>query len=412
MADFQLVAPYQPAGDQPAGDRAARRRLRRGQEHQTLLGVTGSGKTFTMANVIAQHGPAGAGHVAQQDARRPALRRVQGVLPAQRRPLLRQLLRLLPARGLHPPARHLHREGRRDQRGDRAAPAGLHQRPGQPRRRDRRRQRLVHLRPGLARRLPQDDGPAQAGRRHRPRRDAAEVRRHPVRPQRRRRSSAASSACGATSSSSGRPTRRSATGSSCSATRSRRWPTIDPLTGAVLETHQEMYVYPAKHFVLPEERIKGAVESDQRGAGASGSSSSRSRASSSKPSGWRPGRATTWRCSWRSATARGSRTTRRHLSGRKPGETPNTLLDFFPPDSLLFIDESHVSVPQIRGMFAGDFSRKSTLVEHGFRLPSALDNRPLRFDEWEKKLEPAAVTSRPRRATTRSRCPAARSSSR
>ena len=76
----------------------------------------------------------------------------------------------------------------------------------------------------------------------------------------------------------------------------------------------------------------------------------------------------------------------RHLSGRKPGETPNTLMDFFPTDSLLFIDESHVSLGQIRGMFAGDFSRKSTLVEHGFRLPSALDNRPLRFDEWEKKL--------------------------
>ncbi len=83
----------------------------------------------------------------------------------------------------------------------------------------------------------------------------------------------------------------------------------------------------------------------------------------------------------------------RHLSGRKPGETPNTLLDFFPTDSLLFIDESHVTVPQIRGMFAGDFSRKSTLVEHGFRLPSALDNRPLRFDEWEKKLGPRIYVS-------------------
>ena len=77
----------------------------------------------------------------------------------------------------------------------------------------------------------------------------------------------------------------------------------------------------------------------------------------------------------------------RHLAGRKPGETPTTLLDFFPPDSLLILDESHVTVPQIRGMFAGDFSRKSTLVEHGFRLPSALDNRPLRFDEWEKKFD-------------------------
>jgi excinuclease ABC subunit B len=83
----------------------------------------------------------------------------------------------------------------------------------------------------------------------------------------------------------------------------------------------------------------------------------------------------------------------RPLSGRKPGETPNTLLDFFPPESLLFVDESHASLPQIRGMFAGDFSRKSTLVEHGFRLPSALDNRPLRFDEWEKKLGPRVYVS-------------------
>ena len=144
---------------------------------------------------------------------------------------------------------------------------------------------------------------------------------------------------------------------------------------------------------LPGQALRPARGADQGGrrersarSWRSGSRSSRSRASSSRPSGWRRGRGTTWRCSWRSATARGSRTTRRHLAGRKPGETPNTLLDFFPPDSLLIIDESHVTVPQIRGMFAGDFSRKSTLVEHGFRLPSALDNRPLRFDEWEKKF--------------------------
>ncbi|HEV3121426.1 MAG TPA: helicase-related protein, partial [Isosphaeraceae bacterium] len=75
------------------------------------------------------------------------------------------------------------------------------------------------------------------------------------------------------------------------------------------------------------------------------------------------------------------------------GEAPNTLLDFFPQDCLLFIDESHVSVPQIRGMFAGDYSRKTTLVEHGFRLPSALDNRPLRFDEWETRLGPRVYVS-------------------
>jgi len=76
----------------------------------------------------------------------------------------------------------------------------------------------------------------------------------------------------------------------------------------------------------------------------------------------------------------------RHLTGRKPGETPYTLLDFFPSDFLTIIDESHVSVPQIGGMYEGDRSRKTVLIEHGFRLPSALDNRPLRFDEFSGKI--------------------------
>jgi excinuclease ABC subunit B len=75
----------------------------------------------------------------------------------------------------------------------------------------------------------------------------------------------------------------------------------------------------------------------------------------------------------------------RHISGRKEGEPPYTLLDFFPDDFLVFIDESHQTVPQIRAMYNGDRSRKETLVEHGFRLPSALDNRPLKFHEFEKK---------------------------
>ena len=77
----------------------------------------------------------------------------------------------------------------------------------------------------------------------------------------------------------------------------------------------------------------------------------------------------------------------RWFSGRKPGEPPYTLIDFFPEDFLMIVDESHVTLPQVRGMFAGDHSRKLTLVEHGFRLPSALDNRPLRFDEWEKRVK-------------------------
>jgi excinuclease ABC subunit B len=83
----------------------------------------------------------------------------------------------------------------------------------------------------------------------------------------------------------------------------------------------------------------------------------------------------------------------RHLTGRKPGEPPPTLLDYFPQDFLLFIDESHIAVPQIRGMYRGDRSRKQTLVEYGFRLPSALDNRPLKFEESEARMSQVTYVS-------------------
>ena len=83
----------------------------------------------------------------------------------------------------------------------------------------------------------------------------------------------------------------------------------------------------------------------------------------------------------------------RYLSGRAPGEAPPTLYDYLPEDALLVIDESHVGVPQIGAMYKGDRSRKETLVEYGFRLPSALDNRPLRFDEWEARAPQAIFVS-------------------
>jgi len=83
----------------------------------------------------------------------------------------------------------------------------------------------------------------------------------------------------------------------------------------------------------------------------------------------------------------------RHLTGRRAGEPPPTLMDYLPPDHLLFVDESHVSIPQVRGMYRGDRSRKTTLVEHGFRLPSALDNRPLSFEEFERRLNQVIYVS-------------------
>ncbi len=83
----------------------------------------------------------------------------------------------------------------------------------------------------------------------------------------------------------------------------------------------------------------------------------------------------------------------RHLDGRPPGSRPSTLIDYFPPEMLVMIDESHITIPQINGMYRGDYSRKSTLVEHGFRLPSALDNRPLQFEEFESLVNQAILVS-------------------
>ena len=83
----------------------------------------------------------------------------------------------------------------------------------------------------------------------------------------------------------------------------------------------------------------------------------------------------------------------RHLDGRSPGQPPSTLLDYFPKDFLLFVDESHMSIPQVGAMFKGDRSRKNTLVDYGFRLPSALDNRPLQFSEFQDRIGQAIYVS-------------------
>ena len=245
----------------------------------------------------------------------------------------------------------------------------------------------------------------------RPRRDAPEVRRHPVRPQRRLPSSGASSASGATWSSSGRPTRRSASGSSSSATRSRPSPSIDPLTGSVIEKKQEMYIYPAKHFVLPEERIKGAVEAIQAGAGAAAQDRSRTRASCSKPSGSRRGRGTTWRCSWRSATARGSRTT----AGTSPAASRarrRTPCSTSSRPTACCSSTSRTS----RSRRSAACSRATSAARA--RSSSTASASPAPWTTARcgstsgRRSSGRGSTSRRRPATTRSRCRAARSSSR
>jgi excinuclease ABC subunit B len=160
---------------------------------------------------------------------------------------------------------------------------------------------------------------------------------------------------------------------------------FDPLTGNAIRRHDKIAVYPKSHFVAPRDRTKRAVETIKEELG--------------------------WRRSILESEGRlleaqrlhqrtmfdlemmreigychGIENYARHLTGRAPGEPPPTLLDYLPDDALIIVDESHQTVPQIRGMYHGDRARKEVLVAYGFRLPSALDNRPLNFEEWEHRV--------------------------
>src|SRR5947209_12720087 len=158
---------------------------------------------------------------------------------------------------------------------------------------------------------------------------------------------------------------------------------INPLTGELLQSEEQLFIYPAVHYVMPEERVEGAVKSIRDELDL---------------------RVMTLRGEGKLLEAQrliartkydlemilevgycsGIENYSRHLDGRKPGEKPYTLIDYFPKDYLLVIDESHVTLPQLKAMYNGDRQRKEVLVEHGFRLPSALDNRPLKYEEFEQ----------------------------
>ncbi len=165
-----------------------------------------------------------------------------------------------------------------------------------------------------------------------------------------------------------------------------------PTSGEAAAQKDETYFYPAKHFVMPEDRIKAAVGEIRREL--------EERLEELKRQGklleaQRLSARTKFDIEMllEAGFCPGIENYSRPLSGRPPGSTPDTLFNYFPSDFLFFVDESHVTVPQVRGMYAGDRSRKLTLVEHGFRLPCALDNRPLMFDEFEKKLHRTVYVS-------------------
>ena len=159
---------------------------------------------------------------------------------------------------------------------------------------------------------------------------------------------------------------------------------IDPLTGEILDDFDRITIYPAKHFVISEDKIQGAVtgiraELEER--------LSQLESNGKLLEAQRLGSRTRYDCEllMEIGYCPGIENYSRHFTGLPSGQRPHNLLDYFPDDFLTILDESHVTIPQIGGMYNGDRARKETLVKHGFRLPSALDNRPMRFDEWEQK---------------------------
>jgi excinuclease ABC subunit B len=388
---FELVAPYAPAGDQPAAIDALVRGVEEQRASQVLMGVTGSGKTFTMANVIARVG-------------RPTLVLSHNkTLAAQ---LYAEFRDFFPHNAVHYfvsyydyyqpeayiPQRdiYIEKDAAINKEIDRlrlAATSALVSRRdvivvasvsciyglGSP---DDYRAMVVRLASGI--RLGRDALLEQLVAVHYERSDMALERgKFRVR------------------------------GDSIDvwppydelAVRVEFWgdtvesiAVIHPTSGEVAARKDEMYFYPARHFVMPEDRIKAAVSTIRAELDA--------RLEELKSQGklleaQRLNARTRFDIEMlmEAGFCPGIENYSRPLSGRAPGSTPTTLFNYFPDDFLFFVDESHVTVPQVRGMYAGDKSRKTTLVEHGFRLPSALDNRPLKFDEWEKRLHQTVYVS-------------------
>ena len=167
---------------------------------------------------------------------------------------------------------------------------------------------------------------------------------------------------------------------------------IDPVSGDKLEEMEDISIYPAKHFVMPEGKIEGVIESIERELVPW---LKELRSQNKDFEAQRLEARTRYDMEMLSEIGycHGIENYSRHISGRAPGDRPFSLLDYFPDEFFMVVDESHVAIPQIRGMYAGDRSRKETLVKYGFRLPSALDNRPLRFDEWESIVKQVLLVS-------------------
>lgn len=391
MPDFKIVSDFQPTGDQPQAIEKLTEGLGKGHRHQTLLGVTGSGKTFTMANIIDR-------------VQRPTLVMAHNkTLAAQ---LCSEFRDFFPENAVEyfvsyydyyqPEAyvpRHdlyIEKEAEINDEIDKlrhSATRSLFERrdvvivasvscifglgspeeylnfvislkKGEQRNRERILRQLVDMQ------YQRNDFELSRGR-FRLRGDTLEIQ----------------------------PAYEEM------AVRIEFWGDqverivhLDPLTGEILSQPEQVDIYPAKHFVTSREKLEAAIvdieeELEQRLA--------EFKAQGKLLEAQRLEMRTRYDLEMlrEAGYCNGVENYSRHLARRASGSSPSTLLDYFPDDFLLFIDESHIAIPQIRGMYHGDRSRKETLVEYGFRLPSALDNRPLNFEEFERCVDQAIYVS-------------------
>jgi excinuclease ABC subunit B len=394
MPDFQVVSPYQPSGDQPQAIEKLVEGIHRNEKFQTLMGVTGSGKTFTMAHTIAR-------------INRPTLVISHNkTLAAQ---LYEEFKELFPHNAVgyfvsyydyyqpeaYIPQRdiYIEKDASRNDDLDRlrlAATSNLVSRNdvllvasvscifglGSPKeyrnsvvpiRKDEPTDRDDMLRKLLDLQYARNDIDFKRGT-FRVRGDVVEL--HPSYEE--------------------FAYRIEFFGDDI-----QNIDAINPLTGEILSSHESIFIYPAVHYVMPTDRLEGAVanikaELDMQVMHLRGEGklleAQRLLARTKydleliQEVGF---------CS-------GIENYSRHLDGRKPGEKPYTLIDYFPKDYLCVIDESHVTLPQIKAMYNGDRQRKEVLVGHGFRLPSAMDNRPLKYEEFEQMVNQVVfVTATP-----------------
>jgi excinuclease ABC subunit B len=391
MAEFQLVSNYEPKGDQPKAIAELTDGLKQGEKYQTLLGVTGSGKTFTIANVIANAGKPAIVISHNKTLAAQLYGELKGFFPDDAVEFFISYYDYYQPEAYVPASdTYIEKDTSVNDDIDRLrlrATSSLLERDdvvivasvsciygigspkdwkelllflevGQEKERDQILKELIDIH------YSRNDIEFARGT-FRVRGDTIEI--HPAYEE--------------------TAIRLELFGDSV-----EKISVVDTLKGEILEEKKRVAIYPAKHFVTTYPQLEKAIkeidlELEERLAWfrSQGKLLEAQRLESRTRFDIEMMREIGY-CT-------GIENYSRHLSGRKPGERPYVLLDFFPKDFLIIIDESHQTIPQIRGMYAGDRSRKEVLVEYGFRLPSALDNRPLFFDEFESMIDQVIFVS-------------------